>query len=78
MTAGPQFDRNRLLLQATDRLVLDHPQIPAGRVIAAVARANLNTHELYAARDLLPPPPEDFVAQVIGMAEHNLSQQFNL
>lgn len=73
MTTIQGQDYDDLLREATDRLIRqrDH-DVAAGQIIAAVARAKLRVRHGFAAYDFEPPPPDEYVALVAGLATQDL------
>jgi hypothetical protein len=68
---GPDYDE--LLRAATESLIKQSDrQVAAGQVIAAVTRAKLRVRRGYAAYDFEPPPPDEYVALVAGLAKQDL------
>jgi hypothetical protein len=68
-------EHDRQLLDATEQLIheWDSGRVPAGRVIAIVARAKIHLRELYERNQLTEPGPEDFTTAVIAMARQELT-----
>jgi hypothetical protein len=64
----------RSMLDATDRLIHDFPDAPAGRVIAAMAKAKVQVRDVSAGNGIYPPPTEDYVSLIENLARHELSR----
>jgi hypothetical protein len=65
-----------LLRTATEDLIRAHrADLTAGAVIAAVARAKLHVDSGFAVIHLEPPPPDEYVVLVIGLARQELAKR---
>jgi hypothetical protein len=73
MTTIQGHDYDDLLREATEQLIRqrDH-DVAAGQIIAAVARAKIRVRHNFAAYDFEPPPPDEYVALVAGLAKQDL------
>lgn len=68
---GREYDE--LLLETTERLIQESAsEVAAGQIIAAMARAKLHVRHGYAACNFDPPPADEYVALVAGLAKQEL------
>lgn len=73
MTTLQSSPLNLLLLDATEDLIRAHREtLPARDVIAAVARAKLHVDSGFAVIHLDPPPADEYVVLVVGLARQEL------
>jgi hypothetical protein len=72
------LDRRKLLLLATEDLVRAQNTHTAQEVIEAVARARTRVGAGYAISALSPPPSDEYVSLVIGMARQDLRRASRL
>lgn len=75
MTTVSAREYDQALLQATDELIRRHPNLAAGRVIAAVARAKIHIRDLYSTSGQETPDPAEYIAVIIAMAAQQLTGQ---
>jgi hypothetical protein len=67
-----------LLADATGELIeLHHDTLPTQDVLAAVARAKLHVERGFAVCQLDPPPPDEHVMLVIGLARQELAKRLS-
>jgi hypothetical protein len=65
-----------LLSDTTERLIWElHRDLTAREIIGAVVRARIVVREGYADTLLDPPPPDKYVALVIGLAKKELAMK---
>jgi hypothetical protein len=65
-----------LLITATEKLIQVHrAELPIGDVIAAVARAKLHVDRGLAVCQLDPPPADEYVVLVVGLARQELAKR---
>jgi len=63
---------NDLLLDETQRLIARRPDLPAGQVIAAVARAKIHLRDLYSEPEGVLPAEAEVVSCIVAMASQDL------
>jgi|GEM_PF-4927501 len=73
MLYGTLFDR--MLLEASEQRIRETVDLPAGQVIAAVARATIHARELYGSNGADLPSPEHVVQLVMGMAKEAIAER---